>query len=155
VSKPIVKILASKNIVSLVKRSLGSPVFQNLYATVDGEEKDILQGGRFSCAFFISAILRQLELIKKGHAGVAGLEKDMIESGWQKIDKPILGSIVFYDPAPNSEDELCPEGHPHVGIYMGNDTVISNSTEERVPVEHHWTYDGTRKITAIYTHPEK
>jgi len=155
VPRPVVKILASKNIVSLAKRSLGSPIFQNLYATVDGKEKDILRGGRFSCAFFISTILRQLDLIKEGHAGVAGLKKDIIESDWQKIDKPILGSVVFYDPDSSSKDELYPEGHPHVGVYIGNDTVISNSTEEKAPAKHHWTYEDTRKVTAIYRYPKK
>jgi hypothetical protein len=41
---------------------------------------------------------------------------------------------------------------PHIGFYIGNERAISNSSTQRVPIEHDWRFRETRErtVTAIY-----
>lgn len=40
-----------------------------------------------------------------------------------------------------------------ISDYMGDEIAISHRDSVASPVEHHWTYDGTRAITLILAHP--
>ena len=139
--------LIRESILAFVKNSVGSNMFRNLYAEVNGERKDILEDGRISCAAFVSAILLQFGLIKKGHATVDGTIGDMEDSGWIKIDKPKEGCVLLWEPM-----EIDGSVNKHIGFYINNDQAISNSFEKRTPQIHHWTYNDKRKITAMYWH---
>ncbi len=139
--------LIRESILAFVKNSVGSDMFRNLYAEVNGEKKDILEDGRISCAAFVSAILLQFGLIKKGHTIINGTIGDMEDSGWTKIDKPKEGCVLLWEPM-----EIDGSVNKHIGFYINNDQAISNSFEKRTPQIHHWTYNNKRKITAMYWH---
>ncbi len=139
--------LIKESVLAFVKNSVESNMFRNLYADINGEKKDILEDGRVSCAVFTSAILLQFGLIKEGHATVNGTIKDMEMFGWYKIDEPKEECILVWEPI-----ELGGSTNKHTGFYIGNDQAISNSYTKRTPQIHHWTYDDTRKIIAMYWH---
>lgn len=122
-------------------------MFQTVWAEVGGKKKDILAGGELACASFVSGVLLWSGLIKEKHATVTGTLKDMRRSGWKKIKKPREGCILRWEKREENG------GHEHLGFYMGTTIAISNSKTAKVPVEHHWTYRGTRKIVAMYWHP--
>jgi len=149
-----VKPLFFDTYITAIENSVGSRSFQTMWAEVDGVTKDIAEQGRKSCALFVSAILVWFGLIKEGHVTVAGLIKDLLFSGWQKIDEPRVGCIIHW------EKTLADgEWNEHTGFYMGDEIAISNSRRETVPIKHHWTYgekDGmpVRKVLAMYWHPK-
>ena len=154
----MIRIKKLKSLLAIVENSaLGDNyLFRNLYADVNGEEKDILEDGALSCAVFASAVLLNLELIKKPHATVSGTVKDMFESGWREIAQLGPGAVILW------EKIIFEDGkeHSHIGFYICNDEAISNSFADKCPRRHHITYgtnqDGApkRKIEKIYWHPE-
>lgn len=126
-------------------------MFRNLYAINDGQEVDILENGKNSCAVFVSWILLALELIKMAHATVAGTVKDLVDSGWYEIKEPRPGAILVW------EKLMADDGieHGHLGFYIGNDEAISNDSRGRgFPWKHNFTYNNTRKVEKIFWHPE-
>lgn len=154
-----IELLPKETYLQMIRNSVGSKLFRTVYALVDGEQRDILQDGLLSCAFFVSTILNHFKLIDytvAPHTGIEGLIKNMEKSGWTKTDTVIPGAVVVWEPW-----EMGPNGaHAHIGFYIGNDQVISHRDVDRMPTEHHVTYgvqeDGSpkRKIIAIYTHPK-
>ena len=154
----MIRIKKLKSLLAIVENSaLGDNyLFRNLYADVNGEEKDILEDGALSCAVFASAVLLNQELIKKPHATVSGTVKDMFESGWREIAQLGPGAVILW------EKIIFEDGkeHSHIGFYIGNEEAISNSFADKCPRRHHITYgtnqDGApkRKIEKIYWHPE-
>ncbi len=139
---PKVELCFLKNYLAIIQKSIGSKIFQNLYALVDGEKQDILEGGELSCAHFTSFILLHFNLIKKPHATVSGLEKDLIQSGWKKLTEPISGCVVIWGP-----DNT---GHRHIGFCIGGRTV-SNSTRLKKISSHSLRIED-RKIESFYWH---
>jgi len=133
---------------AMIKNSVGSKAFKNYYAKVNGIKKDVMENGKNSCAFFASSVLLTFELIEHFHATVDGLEKDLKASGWQKIKKPKIGSIIIWEPKKFEQNEI----HKHLGFYIGNKKAISNSSQKGTPIVHHWTYNHSRKIEKIYWH---
>ncbi len=146
-----IKILLSDNYTTTIRNSVGSKLFKNLWAEVDGEKKDILVDGDLSCAQFVSGILYLFKLITDRHATVDGTVKDLEQSNWTKITSPKKGCILVW------ENILYPDGqeHKHIGFYIGDGLAISNSPADKSPQTHHWTYGektekSYRKITAMY-----
>lgn len=140
--------------ITAIENSVGSRSFQTMWAEVDGEKKDIAEYGYKSCALFASAILVWFGLIKEGHATVNGLIRDLVASGWMQIDEPRVGSVIHWEKALADG-----EWNEHAGFYMGNEIAISNSSQEKVPVKHHWTYGEqggvpARRVLAMYWHPK-
>ncbi len=129
-------------------------MFQNLYAKVDGKERDILDNGSLSCAIFVSIILQSFELIKKPHATVIELLKDMEVSGWKKSHSLKVGDVIVWEPLDFTGDGV---KHLHVGFYLGKDKAVSNDWKVGTPAKHHFTF-GTRaskpkrRIVAMYRH---
>jgi hypothetical protein len=149
-----IHILQKESYLALIENSAGSQMFRNLYASVDGERKDILRDGDLSCAYYVSCILFIFNLVKSPHATVAGLERDLKMSGWEKTNDPIPGAVVIWENAAQSGGEI----HTHAGFCINKRAAISNSYKERCPAVHHLTFgtkkDGSpvRKIEAIYMH---
>ena len=147
------KILKKKSLLAFMENAVkggDNYLFRNLYAVNDGQEVDILENGKNSCAAFVSWILLTLELIKMPHATVDGTEKDLIASGWQEIKELKPGAILFWEAAVGKYDGLM---HRHAGFYIGNDEAISNSSHSSgFPVKHHATYNDSRRIEKIYWH---
>lgn len=150
-SSPKVVPLLYQNHLALIKNSVGTNLFRNLYAQVNGKKKDILRNGELSCAFFVSSILLLNKLVGEVHATVAGTIKDLEKSGWKKIRRPKIGSILVWEEKQFPDNEI----HRHIGFYLDKKQALSNSAKLGYPVIHHWTF-GTkrgapgRKVEAIF-----
>lgn len=149
---PEVTILKKKSYLAMIRNSVQGEVrmFRNLYALVDGVEKDILRDGQVSCGVFVSAILTLNGLIDGPHATVLSTERAMERHGWVQISDLREGAVVTWDAITYDDGAT----HWHIGFYMGNDRAISNASNDTgVPKEHHATYDGKRQIARIWWHP--
>ena len=141
------QLLPKATYLSTIKNSVGAKMFRHNYALVDGEQQDILQDGQLSCAFFVSFILRAFSLIETLHARTVGTVRDMQTSGWRETDTPQEGDVVVW------EDQQQKSGiFPHIGFYLDEQTAVSHRDTDGTPTVHSLTFDGTRKITAYYTH---
>ena len=146
-------ILQKESYLAMIRNAEGANIFRNLYVMIEGKPEDILKDGKRSCAVFVSSVLCQFKLVSSAHATVAGLERDLEQSGWRRVDTPQLGDVLVWEPKLQGETESS-----HAGFYLGGDKAISNNWNTRVPEQHHFTYgtnkDGTpaRRLTAIYTH---
>ncbi|MBI4920090.1 CHAP domain-containing protein [Candidatus Azambacteria bacterium] len=149
--------------IAIIKNSVGSKIFRNSYAKVNGKKEDILRNGKVSCAFFVSSILALFPLFKlvkyPPHGTVSGTIKDLKESGWKSAKggsafggkKPKVGSILVWEKIDTGDKEF----HGHIGFYIGNNKAISMSDGKKTPEIHHWTYGvkkgaPARKIEAIF-----
>ncbi|MBI2278550.1 MAG: hypothetical protein HYU81_00595 [Candidatus Brennerbacteria bacterium] len=145
--KKTVRLIFLDSYLTAIKNSVGANIFKTLWAEVDGQTEDILEGGKLSCASFVSGILAWFGLIKERHATVAGTVRDMQASGWEVIPEPRPGCVLHWEKMKENGE------HEHLGFYLGHDAAVSNSRTARTPIEHHWTYDGGRRVVAIYWHP--
>jgi len=135
--------------IAIIKNSVGSKMFRNSYAKVNGKKTDILKNGEFSCAFYVSSILILFKLINEIHATVNGAIRDLKQLGWSASGwkKPKIGSVIVWEENHNF--------HKHIGFYIGDNQAISNDKNKKTPIIHHWTY-GTkngkpvRKIINMY-----
>jgi hypothetical protein len=145
------KLLFLENYLTMIKNSVGTKMFRNLYVEVDGGKKDITGDGNLSCAFFVSSLLVVSKLIKEPHATVDGTIKDLQTSGWQEIVEPKIGCILVWEKVDfgGSLGE-----HKHVGFYIGNNRAVSNDSKESCPKEHDYLFDGSRQIEKMFWHPK-
>jgi len=143
------KILAFKNYLAFIKNSVGSTAYRNILVNMNGQEFDIAMDGQRSCAYFISSTLCSFGLCADIHATVAGVEKDLLAFGWEEVPAPVLGSVLIWEKKKQGDMESL-----HMGFYMGNHTAISNDWVTHVPIEHHYTYDDTRRTIKILWHPK-
>jgi len=137
--------------IAVIKNSVGSKIFRNSYAKINNKKTDILQNGNLSCAFFISSILVLFKLIKEIHGTVDETVRDLEQSGWQKITKPKIGSVIVWEKIDFGNKDF----HKHIGFYIGNNKAISNSSKWKYPTIHRWTYGikrnkPVRKVEAIF-----
>ncbi|MFA5736570.1 MAG: hypothetical protein WC893_00140 [Candidatus Paceibacterota bacterium] len=150
----IIKPLTLKSFLAVIEASVGTEMFRHLYAKVDGEEKDILEDGKLSCAFYVSSLLAIFGLIDRLHATVNGTITALEKAGWEKTDDLKPGCVIVWDkPLDNSHN------HQHIGFYLGNEMAISNSTEKKIIAKNHYTYGDKdqlsyREILAIYNHSD-
>ncbi|MBI3572104.1 hypothetical protein HY091_01045 [Candidatus Kaiserbacteria bacterium] len=148
------RILKKDSYLAMIKNAEGSNLFRTLYGETGGEKQDILRDGDLSCAFFVSSILHHFHFAycKSPHATVAGLERDLRDSGWWRIEIPAAGDVVFWIPGVQKGGEE----HAHVGFSLGGEEAISNDDQMRSPQRHHLTFgtragEPVRVIAAIYT----
>lgn len=147
-----VQLLRTKSYLAMVANAARGEnhLFRNLWASVDGEVRDINKNGALACGFFTSAVLYLNKLIGDMHAGVAGLERDLAASGWQQTAELREGAVIVWESRPGADGTM----HAHAGFYIGNDRAVSNgSNSTLMPEEHHVTYDGVRAIARIWWHP--
>ncbi|MEK7493951.1 MAG: NlpC/P60 family protein [Patescibacteria group bacterium] len=133
---------------AMIKNSVGTKLFRNFYAQIDGRKIDVMKNGGLSCAFFLSSLLSTLGLAKATHTTVESTVKDMEQSGWKPTKKLMPGSIIVWEEK---------KEHKHIGFYIGNNRALSNSSKKKSPATHHLTYGikngkPVRKIEAIYQH---
>ena len=113
-------------------------------------KKDALENGKLSCAYFVSFILHNFDLIKNSHLTVLGTIRDMRESDWFKINHPRKGAVLVWDREVSTK-----EPHRHIGFYIGRKQAISNNSKKHVPIRHFWTFGQKnskiyRKVIAIF-----
>lgn len=140
-----IRLLYKYNYIAFIKNSIGSNIFRNLYAEVDGEKKDITEDGNLSCALFASSILYLFKLVSGAHATVDGTVKDLMKNGWYQIDEPKEGCVLVWSEA----DAEGNGSHKHVGFYAGDGKAISNSHQTKSPTEHDWQFGGNRKVETV------
>ncbi len=136
------RFLLKKNLLSIAKSAVGTKMFRNLYFSIGGKKIDVLRDGDLSCAFFVSFLLKMFGLVGETHTTVSGLEKDMARHGWRKINKPRDGAIIVYAPKKFKSGEI----HKHVGIYLGKEFAVSNSSKKRSPKADKWNFRPVEKI---------
>ena len=146
-----VKIIWNESYLKAIRNSVGSNIFRNLFAIVNGKKMDIREDGRLSCSAFVSSILYLHKLIYDIHATVEGLVKDMELFGWKKNNKPRPGAILVWEAKKLKNGNI----HEHIGFYVGNNKAVSNNYQKRQPVLHHWTFGiknrkPVRKIESIF-----
>ena len=141
-----VEFLLPDTYIETIKKSVGTKMFQNIYALVDGEKTDVAQGGVYSCANYASSILVMFDLIEKRHATVKSTVKDIKNSGWKKIEKPKKGAVIIWEPWKKSDRN-------HIGFYVEDNVAISTESDKGgVPHRHHWTYNENRPVKSIWWH---
>ena len=141
---------------AVIKNSIGTKMFSEGYARIDGQVANILKGGEVSCAFFVSGVLClfDVKLIDHTHTTVASTTKALIACGWEKLDELSdnqlqPGDIIVWQKHkfPNGEE------HYHIGFYVGNGQAVSNDYVSGAPQRHtlHQTPDGlSRQIDSVY-----
>ena len=139
-----------------IEASIGSPLFRHLYASPGDtpgnaaditdvtDVTDVTDDGELSCAVHVSSVLSLVGLIDAPHATVATTVTALQKAGWQKTMQPTMGAIVVW---PAGAD-----GHAHIGFYLSDDEVVSNSTVQRVPVRHGLTMSDGRAPDYFLTH---
>ena len=136
----------------MIENSTETKMFQSCFFkdSNSGVSVDVCEGGRLSCAFFVSGILKMIDLIKAMHVTVDSLEKEMLNSGWKErasVSNLDLGNVVFWKDRITSKNEH----HRHVGFYIGDGNYIDNDDEplNMSPKKHH----NNREIEKVYYHP--
>ena len=158
-----VSIAGKKNYLAMIRNAAkgDNSLFRNFFIEINGVERDALKDGGLGCGTVVSSILylqnSTLEFSGKPkwisfvHANVLAVEKDMAANGWHEIDEPAEGAVLTWEAKPGEDGTP----HLHMGFYVGGDRAVSNgSNTTHMPEEHHFTYDGTRKIIRIWWHPE-
>jgi uncharacterized protein YycO len=146
-----VKILKKKSYLALISNAAKGEnhMFRNLYAVVDGRERDIFENGALSCSAFASGVLTLTGLMKGPRATVDSFEKALKDGGWIRLKEPREGAVLIWEGKTYSDGQT----HRHAGFYVGNDRAVSNgSNSSGFPQEHHWTYEGTRNVESIWWH---
>jgi hypothetical protein len=149
-----IDLLKYESYLEMIKNSVGSRMFRNLYLEINGKKIDAAKNGRYSCAFFVSNVLLIWGLISEGHASVLSTIKDMEKNGWKKIPKNKIkpGDVIVWDKEKSSDNSYYySQEHYHNGFYIGEKKAISNSSNGRgVPIVHGWDYNKKKKIIAVY-----
>jgi hypothetical protein len=131
-----------------IKNSIGSRIFRNLYYRIGDRDRDVLEGGNLSCAYFVGTILRHFGLIGEWRTSVDGLVEEMKKSGWQEVGEPVIGSVVVWEARVFRRGG---EPHKHIGFYIGRGRVVSMSSKKGFPIAH-GIRDGRRKIMVTLWH---
>ena len=140
-----VQLLFFDTYLAVIKNSIDSHLFRNLYAKVNGKKIDITKNGELSCAFYVSSILLLFRFIKEGHATVDSTVKDLKQFGWKEIKKPKMGSIIVWE----KKDFGKSSAHKHIGFFIGNNKAVSNSDKLGYPALHRITFEVNRKVELI------
>jgi len=132
--------------INAIRNSIGSKIFKNYYAYVNGKKRDILRDGNLSCAVYVSSILLLFGLTDRIHTTVKDTVFSLHKYGWSKINRSRIGAILVWEAKkfPNGET------HKHIGFYIGKGQAISNSSKLKSPIVHNWTYNNKRPIENIF-----
>jgi len=148
-NKPNIIKLTFETYLAVIKNSIGSKLFRNLYIKINNKKIDATKNGMLSCAFFVSSILFLFKFIKEIHATVDSTIRDLKQSGWREIKKPTIGSILVWEEINFGKNDF----HKHIGFYIGNNKAISNDYKSGKPIKHHFTFNNKRKIKLILWNP--
>lgn len=123
---------AKRTLLTVSVAHIGSTAFRSLYMKQGHQSIDICRGGELSCAFFVSAVLRNVNLIAEQHATVSGTVRDLQSSGWRKMKRPRAGAVIVWGPIRYPSGE----SHAHIGIAVSTTHAISTSVKTRTPIRH-------------------
>lgn len=159
------KINYYKSYIDAIKWSVWSQAYRHFWINKWWKDIDILQDGNLSCAYYVSNLLKQFNLIKAWSANTKSTISMLLEKWRYEIDNqtnandiPIWSVIVrqwWY-----GNDGL----HSHIWFFVWDENVISNDSYQQdrsgmdyeepqyCPIVHHYNYRWTRKIDKIYTY---
>lgn len=142
------KLLIKKNLLAQCQGAIGSTQYRHLWFDAEGVEKDITEDGQLSCAYFMSSLLHNHNLITSVHATVKGTVADMKAFGWTLLEEPQIGCVLQWEAY---------EGHEHIGIFVGGTQAISHSDKTQSPQRHDWLLRSEklpegRALLGIYWH---
>lgn len=132
----------------VINNSIGTHMFRNRFADVDGIKTDVMHDGWLSCAFFVSTVLSMFKYIDSVHSTVAATVMDLQKNGWEMIFEPVIGSVIVWGTSTKYNN------HRHIGFYVGNDEAVSNDSDKKYPIKYHWTFKGKRKVEMILWKPD-
>lgn len=135
---------------AVIRNSLGSGMFKQLFMRLNGKKTDIMRNGDLSCAYYTSAILALFGLIKEVHATVDSTIADMKRNGWVEIQQPKVGCVLVWQ---ETHFEKSGEMHKHIGFYVGKGRAISNSDKKRVIADHPYRIYNGRGLAQMLWHP--
>ncbi len=144
--KSKVEILLKESYLAMIKNSVGTKMFQEYFAKVNGKKEEVLHKGDRSCAIYVSSILLLFRLIKNTQLTVHRTLKDMQKSGWVEIKRPKVGCILLW------EEKEYGKGNPrkHIGFYIGKNKAISNSSKKGSPTIHSYKKHDGRKLEKVF-----
>ena len=135
---------------AVVRNSVGTRMFRSSCGRSVGRAVDLTKGGRLSCAFFVTSVLRIFGMIKEQHTTVDGAVRDLTGSGWRRVKAARPGDVLVWEAVAGKNG-----AHQHIGFLIAPRVAVSNSAGSRWPVRHHWTYGvrsgkPVRRITAVF-----
>ena len=147
------KHLIWKTYLKTIENSVGSKEYRNFYVEIDGKEKDVLEDGLVSCAYYVSHLLYRFNLIQSPHATVKSTVLDLEQFSWEEVDleNKEVGDILVWE----EKQQANGKSHKHIGFYVGKDTAISHTDTEKAPTKHSDDYNGERKIEKVLRYMKK
>lgn len=133
---PNITKLVLKSYLAAIRNSVGANTWRNFYAVDNGVERDVLNDGDVSCAYFVSSITTMFGLSKSIHMTVESTIKDLEESGWAEIAKLREGAILLWEP----QDFGKKGSFTHIGFYIGDQKAVSTSLRTHSPTEYDWLF---------------
>ncbi len=132
---------------AVIEGSVGSPMFQSFWAKVNGKKMDILRGGRVSCSFYTSSVLKIFNLVQETQVTINRLKRDMEQSGWYEIPRPKKGCVVFWSAKPADAKRMKQDTGvyqpmvSHCGFFIGGSTAVHNDGDktmqpQRAPLKY-------------------
>ena len=142
---------------AMIQNSVGSKMWRNNYALVDGVKTDVTNNGEVSCAYYLSTILASFRLIKAHHTMIDSTLKDMENSGWVEVAEPEPGDVLLW--GPKSSPDKDGVNHQHLGFYIGEGKAVTHNYVRAKPnaskidiVDMYYRDhpDGKRPLLKIY-----
>jgi hypothetical protein len=139
--------------IAVIRNSIGTNMFRNFYAIVDGRKVDIMKDGGLSSALYVSSVLTIFKFISGVHGTIDSTVKDLEKSGWIEIGETKVGSVIVWEAAPFNRHGIHKDQR-HIGFYVGNNEAISNNADVRTPQKHHFLFGSKRNIEKIFWNPK-
>ena len=151
-------VLKKETYLQMIRNSPGTELFRSMFVSFNNsEEVDILRDGDYSCAFFVSSILRLCGMQSRTHTTVKSVREVLLYSGdWDQVTGPGAcvepGDVVIWEKIQfedGSENE-------HIGFALSRTEAVSTSYKEKKVVRHHLTsginHDGSpiRRVIAVF-----
>ncbi|MFC1747834.1 lytic transglycosylase domain-containing protein, partial [Pseudomonadota bacterium] len=116
-----------------------------------------VRGGKLACAKVVTTMLQEAGFLDEIYLGVDASTKALLRAGWTVSTEPAEpGDVVIWGPLGRKKrrtsrgTDVIP-GHKHIGIALGPNWVVSNSSKRGLPREHK-LYTG-RTVEAILKPP--
>ncbi len=138
---PDVDVLKKETYIKMIENSVGSNMFNSVYVKNkdSSEVTDVLENGKYSCAYYVSSLLFLLGLIDCPHALVSTVKTVISTSGdWEVADKAEAGDVVFWNKV-TFEDGT---ENAHVGFALNNQEAVSTSSNQKTVVKHSISLQG-------------
>jgi|GEM_PF-1316494 len=138
-----------KSYLTAVRRSVDSLQYRNLYMEDEsGNVIDILEDGNLSCAYYVTSVAHQFDLISGIRTWVSEAVDELHRCGWHTIATPREGAILVYKERQTQSGSY----HKHIGFKLDGVLAISHHDSVRRPRIHHETDLGLREIEQVLWH---